>query len=154
MARKKKGEPEEGTEKGTGKKGKSKVKLIGVAVVTLLVAGGAYMFLLAPKKATAASAKPKPVPGAVIPLDPIYINLTDGHVLQLRLALQAVKTATEPPDGSKALDLAISELSNRKIVEFSSDAGREKAKATLVAAVSKAYDGDVMDVYFTTFVMQ
>lgn len=150
MARKKKVEPEEGTEE---KKGKSKVKLIGIAVVALLVAGGAYMFLLAPKKATA-SAKPKPVPGAVIPLDPIYINLTDGHVLQLRLALQAVKTATEPPDGSKALDLAISELSNRKIAEFSSDVGREKAKATLVAAVSKAYDGDVMDVYFTTFVMQ
>jgi flagellar FliL protein len=33
-------------------------------------------------------------------------------------------------------------------------AKREKAKEALVTAVSKAYEGEIMDVYFTEFVMQ
>jgi flagellar FliL protein len=82
------------------------------------------------------------------------LNLADGHFLKLKLALQATVEAKEEPDGSKALDIAISELSNRPMTDLASNAAREKAKGELRAKINKAYGGEVMDVYFTEFVMQ
>lgn len=143
------------------KKSKKKLIIIAVVVVALLGGGGYYylgMSKAAAKPGTSASvkAKPKPTPkpGAVITIDPITVNLSGGHFLKLGLALQATATAKTPPDGAKALNLAIDEFSGRSVAELSSTAGRHKAQAELVVRVNKAYDGDVMDVYFTSFVMQ
>lgn len=129
---------------------KSKKKLLVVAILVLVLAGGGgYFFLLRPD-----GPPPPPEPGAVVKLDAITLNLAGGHFLRLGLALQATADAEEPPDGSKAQDLAIDEFSNRSVAELSSDEARHKAKAELVKKVSEAYDGDIMNVYFTEFVMQ
>lgn len=115
--------------------------VVGVAGYTMLGRGG--------------EDKPKPPePGEVVKVDPIHINLADGHYLKLGLALQATKEAHEPPEGSKALDIAISQFSNREVRELASNKAREHAKHVLVEKVSKAYHHEVMDVYFTEFVMQ
>jgi hypothetical protein len=63
-------------------------------------------------------------------------------------------SSSSDPDGSKALDIAISEFSNRPLAELASNAARDKAKAELRKKINKAYEGHVMDVYFTEFVMQ
>ncbi|MER7005871.1 flagellar basal body-associated FliL family protein, partial [Dactylosporangium sp. NPDC000555] len=82
----------------------------------------------------------------------------DGHYLKLKLTLQATTEAAEAPDGSKALDIAIELFSNRSEAELLTAEGRDKAKKDLVAKVVEAYTKDkkkeVMDVYFTTFVIQ
>lgn len=140
-----------------GEKGpKSKKKLIIMVVLGLLVAFAGYHFTLG--KSSGSAVVPPPEPGAVLKLDSVTLNLTDGHLLKLGLALQFTKTAVAPDggafDGSKALDLAIAQLSNRPLTDLNSAGARTKAKATLVKAVGKAYDGEVMDVYFTEFVMQ
>lgn len=148
-----------------GKKGakdgapKSKKKLI-ILVAVFAVAGAAYLFVLKPKPA----APTEPVPGAVVKLDPLTLNLEGGHYLKLSMALQFTEAASggggghgggaEEPDGSQALDLAIAQLSNKKIAELNSAAARDKAKAHLLEAVAEAYHHDVMDIYFTEFVMQ
>jgi flagellar FliL protein len=150
MARKKKeslGDEIVGAE--TPKKGKK--KLVIVMVLVLVLAGAGYFVMGRGSKAEAA---PAPVAGAAVPLEAINLNLAGGHYLKLGLALQATADAKEAPDGSKALDLAIEVFSNKSLAELNSAASRHKAKEDLVKRISKAYDGDVMDVYLTEFVTQ
>jgi flagellar FliL protein len=159
MARKKKDATEnpaanaDGTEEP--KKGKKK-KLLVVVLAVLLLGGGGYFFL----GRGGSSTPPPPEPGQVLKLDSITLNLADGHFLKLGLALQFTTTAGgggehgAELDGSHALDLAIDQLSNRKVTELNSTAARNKVKGELVKAIEEAYDHGVMDVYFTEFVMQ
>ncbi|GAA0609518.1 hypothetical protein GCM10009547_09520 [Sporichthya brevicatena] len=166
------GKAEDGAKDGAGdlagKKGKAakdgaksgrKKKLIIVLVVLVAVAA-AYFFVLKPKPA----ASGEPEPGMVVRLDPLTLNLDGGHYLKLSMALQFTAAASagggghgggsEEPDGSKALDIAIAQLSNRKIAELNTAAARQAAKTKLLDAIAEAYHHDVMDLYFTEFVMQ
>jgi len=129
-----------------------KLKLIIAAVAVLALLGGVYQFVLAPKGAKAAP--PKPMPGAVVKLDSITLNLAGGHFLKLGLSLQATADAGEDVPGAKALDAAIEQLSGKSVTELASKTGRDKAKAALVETVSELYEGKIYDVYFTDFVMQ
>lgn len=141
-----------------GNKGKKKKLVIAVAVLAVLAA--AYLLVLKPKPAATGA----PQPGIVLKLDPLTLNLEGGHYLKLSMALQFTTAAAagggghggggEELDGSRALDIAISQLSNRRIAELNSAAARKKAKATLLEAVAEAYHHEVMDIYFTEFVMQ
>ncbi|GIJ48669.1 hypothetical protein Val02_55550 [Virgisporangium aliadipatigenens] len=133
------------------KKGKGKLIIIIVVVVLLLGGGGAggYFYFAGGEEEA-----PAPEPGIVVALEPITINLADGHFLKVSIALQATAEAHEEPDGSKALDLMISQFSNKSVAELSSNEAREEAKKKLKEAVAEAYEGEVMDLYFTEFVMQ
>ncbi|WP_432978741.1 flagellar basal body-associated FliL family protein [Dactylosporangium sp. CA-233914] len=144
------------TEPTPTKGGKKKlIMIIAIALIALIGGGAGGYMIFAPKKATA---EPKPTPGVVSVLDAITINLADGHYLKLKMTLQATTEAAEPPDGSKALDIAIELFSNQSPDTLLSTDGREKAKQDLVAKVVTAYTVDkkkeVMDIYFTTFVIQ
>ena len=136
------------------KKGKS--KLLMILVVVLVVAAAAYWFVLKPKDAAGAAATPPPPEkGEVVPLDPIYINLAQGHFLKLGIALQATKSAdVKHMDGSEALDAAIEVFSGQEIEKLSETDVRAEHKAELVEKVVESYEDHVMDVYFTEFVMQ
>jgi flagellar FliL protein len=130
------------------KKSKKKL-LVLVLVVVLVVAGAGYFFVLRKH-----GPPPPPKPGAVVRLDEMTLNLSGGHYLRLGLALQATAKVKQAPDGSKAQDIAINEFSNRSVAELSSNTARNKVKAELQKKVIKAYDGDIMAIYFTEFVMQ
>jgi flagellar FliL protein len=133
-------------------KSKGKRKII-VLLAAVLVAGGAGYFTFLKPSGSAEAAAPKP--GAVLTLEPINLNLADGHYLKLGMALQMVEGGGHgEPDGSHALDIAISQLSNRQLQELASTESREKAKAKLLTAIEEAYHHEVMDLYFTEFVMQ
>lgn len=136
------------------KKGKKKMLIVVVAI--LLAAGGAYYMLMGKAASAAApAAPPPPEPGIVLPLDPIYINLAQGHFLKLGLALQGSKKAGKELDGSQALDLAISTFSGEDMATLGDLQTRAKLKKELVAKVTEGYpEGEVIDVYFTEFVMQ
>ena len=140
-------------EEAAPKKSKKKLIIIIVAIVVALGGGGFGGYLaFAPKKE---EVKPPPVPGAVFPLDAITINLADGHYLKLKMSLQATEELGEEKlDGSKALDLAIEEFSNRPMAELFSNEERKRSKEELLKKIEKAYEEKVMDIYFTTFVIQ
>jgi flagellar FliL protein len=145
------------SKEGTGddaapKKKSKKLMIIVLGAVLLLGGGGGAFFLMG--SGGEAEAEPKPEPGVVIPLDAVTINLADGHYLKIKIALQATAEVHEEPDGSKALDRTIAYFSDRKIAELSSAEGRKKAKEELVHEVEEAYEGEIMDIYFTEFVMQ
>jgi flagellar FliL protein len=137
------------------KGGKKKLIMI-IAIAVVLLGGGAGGYLMF--KPGKAAAEPAPTPGVVAVLDAITINLADGHYLKLKMTLQATTEAAEAPDGSKALDIAIELFSNQSQDVLLSADGRDKAKKDLIAKVIKAYTVDkkkeVMDIYFTTFVIQ
>jgi flagellar FliL protein len=116
-----------------------KMKLILMVVpVLLLVAGAGWFFLLKPWGAGAATALPEPKPGAVVKLDAITVNLAGPHYLKIAMAIQPTATAKEV-DGSKALDLAITEFSGKTVDELSTSEGRAKAKEELIARIKLAY---------------
>jgi flagellar protein FliL len=153
-----------------GKKGKAKGKgrklIILAAVVVLLAAGG---FVAWTKLAGAATPEPDPAktPGAVEKLDSMTLNLADGHYLKVGMALQLSKKAspaaagaaaesstTSTFDGAKAQDAAIAVFGQRTYAQLLAPGGRAKAQAALTSEISKRYDGGVLHVYLTEFLMQ
>jgi flagellar FliL protein len=133
---------------------KGKKKLLMMVAVGFMAAAGVGGYLMLGGGGDAGAEEPVAEPGEVVVMDAVTVNLKDGHYLKLKLALQATADAAHEPEGSKALDLAIDQFSEYEMGELSTSEGRHKAKATLREHVKEAYHGDVMDVYFTEFVMQ
>jgi flagellar FliL protein len=133
---------------------RKKRKLLVVIGAVVLVAGGAAAYVLLGRGGEPA-AEPTPVPGAVLTVEPVSLNLADGHYLRLGLALQLTEEAGEhAPDTARALDLAIALFSGRTVAEVSDPATRAALTAELATQLAEAYDGEVMDVYLTNYVTQ
>ena len=143
--------PEETEEKGGGKK-----KLILILVVVLLAAAGAaYFFLFAGSGEAAAE---EPVPGEVLALEPIAVNLAGGGYLKIGVSLELTTdgAAGEKLDGSKATDLVISTFSQAAPADVTG--ARDALKAALQQKIVKAYTENgkelVMDIFYTQYVTQ
>ncbi|GIG30634.1 flagellar basal body-associated FliL family protein [Cellulomonas marina] len=144
------------------KKGKKKLLLLVVIGAVLGLAAGAYFFLFAPsgeegaEGEAAAEVVEEPVElGEVLTVEPISINLAEGHYLRLGLALQLTATAVEPlPDPSVALDKAIALYSGRPMAEVNDGAKREELKAELTRQLAETYPDAIAAVYLTTYVTQ
>lgn len=140
-------------EKGGGKK---KLLLIAVPLVLVVLAAAGYFFFLRPSGPQEPK-KVEHVPGEVVTLDPITINLAGGHFLKLGMALQSDAkhaSAHGKLTGAQALDAAIELFSGKTVAELSAKEGREKAKETLIKEVTEIYENAVYDIYFTEFVYQ
>ncbi|MDI6909291.1 flagellar basal body-associated FliL family protein [Nocardioides sp.] len=135
---------------GKKAKGGKKKKLLLIGVALLVIATAAYWFVLKPS----GSAEEGPKPGAILPLESTQINLASGHYLKIGIALQLVEGAPEEVDGSKALDATIELFSGRTIDEVANTKDRRELKDELEATLEKAYEDEVMGVYFTEFVTQ
>lgn len=124
--------------------GGRRLLVIGLVVAVLLGAG--YWFLR-----PAGDGEPKP--GEVVTLEPVQVNLADGHFLRVGIALQLTDDAHDL-DGARALDTTISLFSGRTTEELTTGRTRERLKQALLERLQALYEHDVMDVYFTEFVMQ
>ena len=148
-------------------KGKGKGKAIGMAV------GFAVLGALVGPKVLGSSAAPAgatedttttTTAGPVVVLDAVTLNLSDGHLLQVGLALElppGTEASSEPADDTdptkgyaKAIDATIDVLGDKTMAELSAPGGRDGAKAALEAALGELYDGQIVGVYFHQFVMQ
>lgn len=133
-----------------------KKKRILIIAVALVAVAGAWFMLMGPGSGDDAEAK-EPVPGAVVALEPITMNLADGRLLKVGLALQLpLESGGHGSEltGSVALDEAISFLGGHTYAQLVVPAEREKAKAELSKRVAERYHSEVLEVYFTEFVMQ
>jgi flagellar protein FliL len=142
------------SEETEGKGGKQ--KLIIIALVGLLAAAGAaYFFLFSGSGEAGAD---EPVAGDVLALQPIAVNLAGGGYLKIGVTLQFTEEGSagghggSGPDGSKATDLIISTFSQAKPQDVTT--AREALKAALQEKIVKAYDGDVMAIYYNEYVTQ
>jgi flagellar FliL protein len=156
-------------------KKKSKKGLVaGVVILILGVGAGGGYFLTS--KSDSASKVPATTTttefAKIVRLEPFTTNLTDGRVAKVGLAMavigepksehikalllpEAEVNAKSPLGGeeSEALDIAIKVVGSKTYDELSAIDGREHAKEEIKKEVVEAYHGDVVDVYFTTFVM-
>ena len=84
------------------------------------------------------------------------MNLADGRLLKVGLALQLPlePAGKEEVTGSVALDEAISFLGEHTYEQLAVPAARQAVKAELSERVAKRYHDEVLEVYFTEFVMQ
>jgi flagellar FliL protein len=145
-------------ESAAGGKGGTK-RLVMIVVPVLLVVVAAWYFVLGPGSGgSAAEEKPEVELGEVVALEPITMNLADGRLLKVGLALQL---PLEPASGghgefsgSVALDEAIAFLGEHTYDQLAAPAARQEAKKQLSHRVSERYHHDVLEVYFTEFVMQ
>jgi flagellar FliL protein len=170
-----KNKDDETAEDDETKGGRSRLKLIAIILpALLLVGGGVYWFVLAPTSETSTSASasgeegeeggsaeeggeasPSSTykPGAVVPVDPVTINLAGGHYLKVGLLLQATADAGEEVPPGKAADCLITEFSGKTVDELATAEGRDAAKEELLKAIKKTYEKKVYEIYYTTFVM-
>jgi flagellar protein FliL len=140
--------------KGKGKTGKKKSKKVKIAVlvVVLLVLGAVAKFTVLASSASVANAKP--VPGPVLAMNDMTLNLAGGHYLRIKLALQTVKGTNEELDTSGAAQAVIEEFSDRTTAELTGDAARLKAKNELLGKLQKIYPKQILDVLYTEFFTQ
>ena len=157
MSKKPKEKPEDG---GEPKGGKKKLLVIGLVAV-LALGAAAYFFLFS--GGGEAEAEPAPEVGSVVlPVESVAINLAGGSYLKLGFTLQFSLAYDESaggghgggatPDGSKALDIAISQFSGAALADVQNN--REAMKAAFEAAVVEAYHGDVYELWYTEYVTQ
>ena len=138
---------------------RSRLRIVVVVLAILLVAAGVYMYLGNGSSDAPADAQPVAVAaidkGEVIKLEPIFINLKDERFLKVGLALQTTLTGDDVElDGSMALDAAIEVFSNKDLEQLVSESGRAQLKEALLTLVTEKYGAQVIDIYFTEFVMQ
>ena len=141
-----------------GEKG-SRLRIVVVVLAVLLIAAGVYMFLGNGSSNAPASVQPVAVAaidkGEVINLEPIFINLKNERFLKVGLALQTTLTGDDAElDGSIALDAAIEVFSNKDLEQLVTESGRAQIKEDLLTLVTEKYGAQVIDIYFTEFVMQ
>ena len=172
MARKKKakGEAEGGTDAAQAPSGGKSMTVPAIIVAVAVLAAG---FMMKGGGGAAAAAAPTPAPteeaveGPVVETEPMTLNLADGHYLKVGLALQLAAPEEgeaagghggggkeEGPSTAKALDLAITAFSSHTKKELSNPQKRNAVKKHLAAEIAEAYHGEVLDIYFTQFVMQ
>ncbi len=130
-------------------KGRGRKKLVAVVLVLALAGGAWWWFMLRPAQADQA-----PEPGEVLQLEPIQVNLADGHYLRVGIALQASKDAGAELEGSKALDATIELFSGETTEDLAKKGYRKHLKQELVEQLDERYAGEVSGVYFTDFVTQ
>lgn len=137
------------------KKGRKKLVLIVGAVVLVAAGAAAYVLLGLGGGGDAEAAEPEPVPGEVLAVEPISMNLAQGHYLRLGFELQLTTDVGEhAPEPGKAVDAAITLFSGRTMAEVSDPATRETLKEEFLHELEELYHGAVMDVYFTNYVTQ
>ena len=171
--------PVDGSEQSPGAMKSSSNNLVPAIVVAVGLIVGGFLFgggkggpetppaaAAAPAEAAHTSTAEVATHGPVQNLEPITLNLADGHFLKIGLALQLAEVeggghgAAEELPPAKALDIAIAQLGQHTMDELASPKGRELVKKKLSDQVAKAYidpetnTSVVTKVYFTEFVMQ
>lgn len=130
---------------------KSRKKLVViVAAVLVAVGAAAYVFLFSGGEPEGEAA---PVPGEVLTVEAMSLNLADGRYLRLGLGLQLTEEVHEI-DSAKARDAAIALFSGRTVAEIADPATRDALKVELAHTLHEAYEGEVIDVYLTEYVTQ
>jgi len=154
-----------GKDKGE-KKGKS--NLVPAIVLAVGIAVGGYFMGGSSDSTTSGDAAKTdaeaPVPGLIATMDPLSVNLADGHFLKVGVALvlaEGIEPAEfEKGEVAKAKDMLIDRLGGADMATLTSPEGRKALKEELTTKAKEIYtdptteQATVLEVYFTDFVMQ
>lgn len=149
----------------TGKKKKGGLlKWIVIGVVILAVAGGGfagYHFFLKKKEETKPSAGARPAIGALYPMEPFIVNLTDNNGERyLKLVMQLEISGKEcVPEldqlTPKLRDTVLDLLSAKSYNDIIGIGAKQRLRDELIMRINRFLTtGEVYKVYFTELVIQ
>lgn len=134
------------------------VALLGAAF--LMRGGGGTDAASVSTSPTSAPAEATGDPHHLVSLDPITLNLADGSLAKVGIALELATTllveevAEEPGNyGARALDEVIEVFGEHTSEQLAAPGGKSKIKALIGERLAEAYHGDVVAVYFTELVV-
>lgn len=164
------GEAETGGKGGKGKKKKDKggkSNLVPAIVISVgLVVGGYFVGSGGSGGTTEVIVTaPEVTLGPLVEIDPITLNLADGHYLRLGVSFQmsdAYEDAAKDEevyvfpsaDASKVRDALIGIFGGNDYQTLSRADGRESAREELLTKSNDLLSGNVLAVFFTDFVIQ
>jgi flagellar basal body-associated protein FliL len=95
----------------------------------------------------------------VLELDPITVNLDDGHFLKVGVALALepgtlMEEAKDHGIGAQATNLVIDRVSGEPMAELMPSEARVELRKELGNSICTTYEGRILTIYFTDFVMQ
>ncbi len=145
-----------------GRKGKAKRSNVVPAVIIAvgLVVGG---FLMKPSGAPAGEEEvveeEEVLPGEVVALDAMTLNLSDGHYLRLGVALELIegveaKEFEESGATNRFRDLLIERVADLPAEQFTTPEGREELKSLLRDGGHELFEEEFHEVYLTELVVQ
>lgn len=130
------------------------VALLGAAY--LLRGGGSEPATVATSPTSQPSAEVSGNPSHVLTLDPVTLNLADGNLAKVGIAIELKsleileEVGGEPTNfGARALDETISVFGDHTTEEITARGGKDAIKAELTERLLESYHGDVVAVYFT-----
>lgn len=137
---------------------KKKKPMLLVVVLVLALAGGGGWYFLKGSSGDAAAAEPVVEEGPVVDLEAMTLNLSDGRYLKIGMSLEVTEEAAaaseEGVNGAKARDAAITILGQHTYDQMLVPKQRAAAIKELSSEIEERYEGDVLHVYVTEFVMQ
>lgn len=157
--------------------GGGKGRLIITAVLCLGLAGAGFVLggrlsAGADAEAAAVDSVPEedlePTVAGIVELEPVNVNLADGHYLRIAIAIGLSEEAVHvdgggghgggseeiPFEKAPASDLVLGTFSGREMAELATNEGRESARHDLLEGLENFYGEDIVTVYLTEFVMQ
>lgn len=167
MARKKKGEAAEGkaapaeqAEKAAGGKRGMLIPAVVVAVA-ILAAGAMAGGMIGGGGDAAADTLPTEAVteaptelGTLVQLDSVTLNLAEGRFLKLGVAVELAPEVLEEPPTAPIYDEVIELFSPLTFEQLSDPSVRGATKQDLLTALAEVYGEQIVDVYYTEFVMQ
>ena len=147
------------TETGKKEQGGGKSNLLPAVVLAIGIAAGGYFMGGSAAPAAGGDATTTTLPaGEIVTMDPISVNLAEGHFLKVGLGVQLSEAGSpeEFPKGpmAKVKDMLIDELAGGDMASLSTKEGKEKVKEELTKRAEEEFEGEVLGFYFTDFVMQ
>ncbi len=147
-----------------GKKGKKGLIItILVALIAIGAGAGGTWYYLKTTGGEEESAKPKPKPTAFADLDVFTVNLDeDGHYLQVGLTVKIRETPVAAEIKKQMPEIrnrVLMVLSSKKPAQISNIAGKQQLSQEILHEIKQSlsteeFQEDVLDVLFTSFVIQ
>ena len=152
--------------------GSKRLIIMGVLCAVIcaggFVLGGRMAGGATPEAVAAEPEEEEPKIEKIVELDPLNINLAEGHYLRVAVAigLSHVEEAADdyghgasdedqpPIETAPASDLVLGTFAGRNMSDLQSAGGRERARADLLEGLAAYYGDKVVTVLFTEFVMQ
>jgi flagellar FliL protein len=175
MAKKQK-EQAEGTDEESGEEKKGGGKMMPAAMISIALVAAGYFVGGRGGGGTATTTvtsvvsvqEEEPEVEHIIDLEPMNVNLADGHYLRIAISIGmaaeehaeesggghgAAETETTEPT-APAADLVLSTFSGKSMTELQTLEGRIHAREALQEGLKEFYGEGVLTVFFTEFVMQ
>lgn len=141
------------------KKGGKKKLVMIVAGLAVLGVGAKMTVLKTPAAEAGAATTTTVVGGELVAIEPMSVNLADGHYLKVGVAIELVegedaKHFEKAGEPNKVRDLIITTAAGKTMADLATPEGKEHFREALDEGSHELYHEHYHGIYFTEFVMQ